>query len=685
MRKIIFHYHLFKNAGSSVDAILKSNFPTQWVTREFNSTYDFNQQQVALWCQQESQAVAFSSHTALLPPPEIADTTVFPILFIRHPIDRIASAYEFEKHQDGDSPAILLARNNSLAGYIDHHLSHERISQCRNFQSHRLAQMSNANNSEAMLDAALHAIEQLPFIGLVDAFDDSLQRLKHWLLPHFPDFETMAVAKNVRRGEMDLPARLAAIQKEIGDECYQRLLAANSDDMAVYEQVKKTYVQKQIPKTIMQFWHSADLPEDIAPLVANWQRQHPDFKHQLFNDETARAYLSEHFPAAYLEAFNACAVPAMRSDFFRYAFIYNEGGIYVDAGIDCLKPLTDWLDFSQQLVLIKKPKGGGRLINGFIAATAHDGFLQAMLAQCLSNIKSQSNNNVWLVTGPGVINNLVKNRAIKPQIQIIEFAEFKQYCHIFNNLDHKKTIHWSLVQKDQSIYADSKPHIETAPSNQINSEAVNIKIVLIGHPRCGSKSLAQYLSRAGLATGHERIALNDEGLCSWWLTANRKPALGAYLYKNKTDNRQLKPELVCHFIRNPLDAIPSIIIENEFNQRNNNSFKTRQQTIKRRFGVDLAEYDALTAATLSYAYWNKLAEQAVPDLRVRVEHMEADLQPIMQYYGLTAGKNIPKLNTSATKFGVQDKLSVDTDMLMAVAVGKASIYLKNYINLYYPE
>ena len=685
MRKIIFHYHLFKNAGSSVDAILKSNFPTQWVTREFNSTYDFNQQQVALWCEQESQVVAFSSHTALLPPPKIADTTVFPILFIRHPIDRIASAYEFEKHQDGDSPAILLARNNSLAGYIEHHLSHERISQCRNFQSHRLAQFSNANNSADMLEAALHAIGQLPFIGLVDAFEESLQRLTHWLLPHFPDFEAVAVAKNVRRGDMDLPARLAAIQKEIGDECYQQLLDANSDDMAVYEQIKNTYGKKQIPKTIMQFWHSADLPADIAPLVANWQQQHPNFNHQLFNDDTARSYLSEHFPVAYLEAFNECAIPAMRCDFFRYAFIFNEGGIYVDAGIDCLKPLPDWLDFSQQLIMLKKPKGGGRITNSFIAAKAHSGFIQAVLTQSLSNIQNQISNNVWLVTGPGVINTLFKNSVVKPQMQIIELAAFKQHCHIFNDLEHKKTIHWSLVQNEQSIFTTT---IETtqqiALSNQADSTTANIRLVLIGHPRCGSKSLAKYLSQAGLATGHERLAFNDEGLCSWWLTANRKPALGAYLYKSKTDNRQLKPELVCHFIRNPLDAIPSIIIENEHNQRNNNSFKARQQTIKRKFSVDLAEYDALTAATLSYVYWNKLAEQAVPDLRVRVEHMETDLQPIMQYYGLTAEKNIPKLNTSATKFGVADKLTVDVDILMAAAVGKAGMYLRNYLNLYYP-
>jgi hypothetical protein len=34
-RTIILHYHLFKNAGTSVDAILKRNFGDKWVTSEF--------------------------------------------------------------------------------------------------------------------------------------------------------------------------------------------------------------------------------------------------------------------------------------------------------------------------------------------------------------------------------------------------------------------------------------------------------------------------------------------------------------------------------------------------------------------------------------------------------------------------------------------------------------------------
>ena len=41
MTKAIFHYHLFKNAGTSLDASLKENFEagTEWLTEEFPANY----------------------------------------------------------------------------------------------------------------------------------------------------------------------------------------------------------------------------------------------------------------------------------------------------------------------------------------------------------------------------------------------------------------------------------------------------------------------------------------------------------------------------------------------------------------------------------------------------------------------------------------------------------------------
>jgi len=240
IRNSIVHYHLFKNAGTSVDEVLKANFPNRWVTREFSDGQQkANVAQVGQWIEQEKDAVAFSSHTAMLPPPELDGVKIFPILFVRHPIDRIASVYVFERNQASDSFGAVLARNTSLAGYIDVRLSHDR--QCRNFHTARLAQMFMGQvGDETTL--ALRALEELPFVGLVEAFDQSMLHLAEWLSPHFPGFHAIPVANNVMRDRtIPLEQKLENLRAEIGRELYERLLEANRGDLALYDAVRKRH------------------------------------------------------------------------------------------------------------------------------------------------------------------------------------------------------------------------------------------------------------------------------------------------------------------------------------------------------------------------------------------------------------------------------------------------------------
>jgi hypothetical protein len=242
LRKIIFHYHLFKNAGTSVDELLKANFPNRWLTREFNGSHGANIAQVAQWLQEEPSAVAFSSHTALLPPPSLDDTELFPVLFVRHPIDRIASAYEFERKQDSNNVGAVVARQTSLTGYIEFHLSQGHShSQCQNFQIDRFAHfLKGTTGSQSAL--GLQALDALPFVGLVEEFEQSINRLATWLTPHFPGFKPVLAAKNVSRDRsLPLELKLEGIRAEIGSACYDSLLEANAGDMALFEAVRKRY------------------------------------------------------------------------------------------------------------------------------------------------------------------------------------------------------------------------------------------------------------------------------------------------------------------------------------------------------------------------------------------------------------------------------------------------------------
>lgn len=243
MNKAIFHYHLFKNAGTSLDASLKENFPgEQWVTREFPGQPVKNRELVGQWVNEFPEAKCFSSHTAVFPPPEVEDRIILPIIFVRHPIDRIASAYSFEKKQGGDGFGAVLARNTSLKGYCESRLALGYDRQCKNFHVDRFATMfAPAFGTE--LDRALKALEILPFVGLVEAFDESLKRLETWLLDE--GFENIAIAPkehNVSRdNKVTLDEKLEQIREQLGNQFYEKLLEVNGDDIALYEHVKAQY------------------------------------------------------------------------------------------------------------------------------------------------------------------------------------------------------------------------------------------------------------------------------------------------------------------------------------------------------------------------------------------------------------------------------------------------------------
>jgi hypothetical protein len=236
-RTVLLHYHLFKNAGTSLDEVLKHNFGAGWVTREFERrTNAQHRKEIAQWIQEFPTAQAFSSHTLEAPPPVIADTKVLPLVFIRHPLDRIASAYAFERRQANNNGfGAVLARNTSLAGYVEVRMSMPRDRQCRDFHIERLAMMAPDENGSEQ-DRAIAVLNSLPFVGIVEDFGGSMSRLAALCRRDFPNFKPRTVAVNVsREHSKPLEQKLADLEKELGTGLYQQLEAANANDLALYQ------------------------------------------------------------------------------------------------------------------------------------------------------------------------------------------------------------------------------------------------------------------------------------------------------------------------------------------------------------------------------------------------------------------------------------------------------------------
>ncbi|MCM8827519.1 MAG: sulfotransferase family protein [Candidatus Omnitrophica bacterium] len=246
-RVVLFHFHLFKNAGTSIDTILRKNFNEKFVTKEFPyHPYERNVKHVISWIKKEKDKIAFSSHTARLFDFSVLEKEgikLIPIIFVRHPLIRIYSAYKFEreKQKDINTFATVLARNTDFKGYIEVRWYVHNDHQTRNFHVHRFSDMFY-NYEGSIFEKAVMALKKLPFVGIVERFDESLEKLEHIIREFYPNFKSYNVAKNVQVDpKTPIDERLKAIKQILGEEFYKKFEEANKEDIIFWNMVLEMY------------------------------------------------------------------------------------------------------------------------------------------------------------------------------------------------------------------------------------------------------------------------------------------------------------------------------------------------------------------------------------------------------------------------------------------------------------
>ncbi|MGF1456710.1 MAG: sulfotransferase family 2 domain-containing protein [Alphaproteobacteria bacterium] len=236
-RVAILHCHIFKNAGSSVDILLRETFGTRFIQQEFATRQgDSNADLVRSFIRCRTDMDAFSTHTGdwWLHYGD-KDLLVLPILFLRHPLLRIQSAYRFERTQDADTYGARMAKTLGFADYVRNRLERPRDFAFRNFQARRVAAFESRTITD-LASLARTGFERLPFLGIVEDFDASIRRLEAYLRPHFPAFTARPVIANrTDGGTQSLAERLDAIRSDLGKDLYRDLRNANDLDFHLYD------------------------------------------------------------------------------------------------------------------------------------------------------------------------------------------------------------------------------------------------------------------------------------------------------------------------------------------------------------------------------------------------------------------------------------------------------------------
>ncbi len=244
MRLVVIHYHIFKNAGSTIDSMLQNSFGESWATFDGESpTNKVSPEQMADFIVRNPEIRAVSSHQAGLPLPAISNVQVFPVVFFRHPLDRARSVYDFERKQGKNEGPVSKGAEHamklSFADYLRWRFDSSKNGVVHNHQTAWLLHETRYLNhviTEKDFDKACVQLESLNFFGLVEEFQRSISLLADSLMQQGVKFHlTDQVANSTSGRHESLAQRLAALRENVGEKMWGELQERNRWDCLLHD------------------------------------------------------------------------------------------------------------------------------------------------------------------------------------------------------------------------------------------------------------------------------------------------------------------------------------------------------------------------------------------------------------------------------------------------------------------
>jgi hypothetical protein len=206
-----------------------------------------------------------------------------------------------------------------------------------------------------------------------------------------------------------------------------------------------------IPRQIIQYWDAPEPPADVAAMIATWQAV-PDFNHKLVDHKEARDFLVQQYGPRITTAYDAAIHVAAKADIFRLAWLYQHGGLYVDADEKLVGKLNSLIAPDCRILLTWAQGIPPCIQNGFILAEPCNPLIAAALMLAVKRVEHTQQTGImqkaWIQTGPGVITmavlddfaihgkpvaaaglQLMRDPVHRTVVQSDEFLEYRQHAH----------------------------------------------------------------------------------------------------------------------------------------------------------------------------------------------------------------------------------------------------------------
>ena len=249
-RIVIIHNHLFKNAGSTIDWVLKNNFGKHFVDHRDDDLMRKGAAYLGPYLIKNKKIKAISTHHLVLPLPVVDNITLPQIVMFRHPIERVLSVYKFEREQKNSStPGSLNAKKKNLKQYIEWRMQPDVGGTIRNFHISRCLPADRSKNDHLTQEDVLAAkeyVDSVDMLGMVDQFDESMVLFAEYLQSIGLNMNLSYKVQNVgqyRKSNSD--SVVEEIHNEIGDDTFNLLMEKNKQDLDLYEYVRQLFDKRK--------------------------------------------------------------------------------------------------------------------------------------------------------------------------------------------------------------------------------------------------------------------------------------------------------------------------------------------------------------------------------------------------------------------------------------------------------
>jgi hypothetical protein len=249
-RHVLVHFHIFKNAGMSVDRLLYESFGTGFQAYDPEDTETcIGERDVLEYLRSKSDVVAIAGHQLRFPLSGDTSIQLHPFLFLRDPIDRAHSIYYYERmdvrRETSNLPLTRKANELDFRQFVQWCLDRPgNGAPITNYQTRVCSILHNGScapdwyvwTNEINLRQALGFLSMLPFVGIVERFSESIDALVADYKYLFPMLRDVKFRENTTREHSSFPLerRHEIIRNELGGDLFRLLVGHNALDMELY-------------------------------------------------------------------------------------------------------------------------------------------------------------------------------------------------------------------------------------------------------------------------------------------------------------------------------------------------------------------------------------------------------------------------------------------------------------------